>query len=289
MSNSYTTSDHLLSRVLPRYDAIGRPRQRCFDQKPTACVISDRGARDGAARGRPAELDHLDRPADAADQPQGVRIVQVGDRRERVGGLPAGSRRPARTAAAGSCRRGCRWRPRGVVSRVSPRAHTAEPVGASSTSPSAETNSTSSAPRRAASRIAAMFTAYESVFTPPSSHGASPNASAGYPRSSTATRMPSRALARIVRIAARRPSGNPPVGRPGRGSAPASPRPRRRRSRRRRPSATSSLPRRRVERDLERGGRAGHPCQVPVELGGLAAAVRAGHAAGCPRSSRRRG
>ena len=42
--------------------------------------------------------------------------------------------------------------------------------------PSRLTNTTSSTPRRSASRSAAMFTAYDSVFTPPSSHGASAKA-----------------------------------------------------------------------------------------------------------------
>ena len=63
-------------------------------------------------------------------------------------------------------------------------------VGASSTIPSDETKIASSAPRRLASRIAAMLTAYERVLAPSSNHGARAGTSLAYPRSSVTTRTP---------------------------------------------------------------------------------------------------
>ena len=76
------------------------------------------------------------------------------------------------------------------VTKRSPNCRMTDAVGASSTTPSDETKIASSAPRRLASRIAAMLTAYESVLAPSSSHGARAGAPLSMPRSSVTTRMP---------------------------------------------------------------------------------------------------
>ncbi len=76
------------------------------------------------------------------------------------------------------------------VTKVVPRRRISDAVGASSTKASLVVKIASSAPRRCASRRAAMFTAYDSVFAPSSSHGARAGVSSAYPRSRVTTRMP---------------------------------------------------------------------------------------------------
>jgi len=63
-------------------------------------------------------------------------------------------------------------------------------VGASSAYPSREIQSMSSAPSEVAHRCEAMFTAYDNVFTPPSSHGDAARIAAGTPSVAVTTRMP---------------------------------------------------------------------------------------------------
>ena len=79
----------------------------------------------------------------------------------------------------------------GGVASSSPRRTTRVDVGPSSSSPSLDTNTTSSAPRRCASRTAARLTAYDSVFAPASNHGLVALTSLRSPRSSSTTSMPS--------------------------------------------------------------------------------------------------
>ncbi len=80
----------------------------------------------------------------------------------------------------------------GGVHSTPSRSHTTVAVGASSSCPSADTKTTSSAPAACAYRWAAMLTAYEIALTPPSSHGAATVASATRPRLSVSTLTPSR-------------------------------------------------------------------------------------------------
>src|SRR5262245_2740829 len=69
--------------------------------------------------------------------------------------------------------------------------HTRVAVGASSTKPSDETHNTSWAPRALAPRSDALLAAYDSVFAPPSSHGAVARNPAGIPNAAVNTLTPS--------------------------------------------------------------------------------------------------
>src|SRR5215475_2894667 len=80
----------------------------------------------------------------------------------------------------------------GTVHSVVPSSQSSVDVGPSSAYPSDEVHSTSSTPWASAHRWEAMLIAYDSVFAPPSSHGARCRASAAYPSDAVATVMPSR-------------------------------------------------------------------------------------------------
>ena len=145
-------------------------------------------------------------------------------------------------------------------------AHTTDAVGASRTTPSVLTKITSSAPRRSASRSAAMFTAYDSVLTPPSNQGASANAAPVKPRSSVITRNPSRRCCQTDSARGRTVSN--PVGMPS-----AGPRVRSefqsvltRRSARVECGIDEGAPGRLIERDVERGRGSPHPGEVGRQL-----------------------
>jgi hypothetical protein len=86
-------------------------------------------------------------------------------------------------------------------------------VGASSTSPSLLVQTASWRPCSSAARRLAMFTAYDVLFTPPSSHGASVRRPAGTPRVSVTALTPcSRpcSVAAGTGLASAKPTGVPP-------------------------------------------------------------------------------
>ena len=147
VSNRYTTLDHLLSRVLPRYDEGSSPATALADRVPRGSHAS------GDRRGQKPQsfLISVSRSGRRSRACPSSSITSTGPRTLLISHTASrrAGRRPWRACAAvcqpasaarsnssaGSCRRGCRSRPSGVVCSVRPTAHTTEPVGASSTQP----------------------------------------------------------------------------------------------------------------------------------------------------------